>query len=50
LANDATPLWSYTPKSLTLPGAKIKGGGSLLVADLDGDSLFEIVGAMMKHG
>lgn len=44
LANDATPLWSYTPKSLTLPGAKIKGGGSLLVADLDGDSLFEIVG------
>lgn len=44
LANDAAPLWSYTPKSLTLPGAKIKGGGSLLVADLDGDSLYEIVG------
>ena len=44
LANDGVPLWSYTPKSFTLPGAKIKGGGSLLVADMDGDSLLEVVG------
>jgi len=44
LANDGAPLWSYTPKSYTLPGAKIKGGGSLLVADINGDGLVEIVG------
>ena len=44
LANDGRPLWSYTPHSLTLPGAKIKLGGSLLVADLDGDGKLEIVG------
>ncbi|MBI5091659.1 MAG: PQQ-binding-like beta-propeller repeat protein [Candidatus Hydrogenedentes bacterium] len=44
LGNDGAPLWSYTPHSLTLPGAKIKGGGSLLVADVDGDGRLEVVG------
>ena len=44
IGNDGTPLWSYTPQSLTLPGAKIKMGGSLLVADLNGDEKLEVVG------
>jgi hypothetical protein len=44
IGNDGAPLWSYTPQSYTLPGAKVKGGGSLLVADLDGDRRLEVVG------
>jgi len=44
IANDGTPLWSYTPHSLTLAGAKIKGGGSLLIADIDDDGFLEVVG------
>lgn len=44
IANDGTPLWSYTPHSLTLAGAKIKGGGSLLIADIDDDGYLEVVG------
>ena len=42
--NDGAALWSYTPHSLTLPGAKIKLGGTLLVADVDGDGKLEVVG------
>jgi hypothetical protein len=42
--NSGKILWSYTPHSYTLPGAKIKGGGSLLVADINGDERLEIVG------
>jgi len=44
IANDGHPLWSYTPHSYTLGGAKIKGGGTLLVADINGDGFLEIVG------
>jgi outer membrane protein assembly factor BamB len=44
IANDGTPIWSYTPQSLTMPGAKIKGGGSLLIADIDNDGFLEVVG------
>ncbi len=44
IANDGQALWSYTPKSYTLPGSKIKGGGSLLIADLDGDGFLDVIG------
>jgi len=44
IANNGQPLWSYTPKSYTLPGSKIKGGGSLLISDLDGDGFLDVVG------
>ena len=44
IAHDGTPLWSYVAHSLTLPGAKMKGAGSLLLADLNGDGLLEFVG------
>lgn len=44
IANDGSPLWSYTPASLTLPGAKIKGGGSLLIADFDKDGYLDVIG------
>jgi len=44
LRHDGAPLWSYTPRSFTCPGAKVKGAGSLLVADLDGNGFLEVVG------
>ncbi len=43
-ANDGSVLWIYTPHSFTLSGAKIKGGGTLLVADTDGDGYLNVVG------
>jgi len=42
--NDGKILWAYTPESLTMDGAKIKGNGTMLVADLDGDGYLEVVG------
>ena len=42
--NNGDLLWRYTPHSFTLGGAKIKGAGSLLVADLDGDGYLDVVG------
>jgi hypothetical protein len=44
IANDGTPLWTYTPASINLPGAKVKLGGSLLIADMNGDGKLEVVG------
>jgi hypothetical protein len=43
-ANDGTPLWTYTSFSINLGGTKFKMGGSLLVADINGDSKLEVVG------
>ena len=42
--NDGSLLWRYTPHSFTLGGAKIKYGGSLLVADVDGDGYLDMIG------
>ncbi|MCC6486655.1 MAG: PQQ-binding-like beta-propeller repeat protein, partial [Candidatus Hydrogenedentes bacterium] len=44
IGNDGTPLWSYVAQSFTLAGAKIKGAGSLLLADINDDGLLEFVG------
>ena len=44
IAHDGTPLWSYIAHSFTLPGAKIKGAGSLLLADVNDDGLLEFIG------
>ncbi|MCC6698707.1 MAG: VCBS repeat-containing protein [Candidatus Hydrogenedentes bacterium] len=44
IGHDGTPLWSYVAQSFTLPGAKIKGAGSLLLADINGDGRLEFVG------
>lgn len=43
LANDGRSLWSFRPYSHAFKGAKMKGGGVPLVADLDGDGLLEVV-------
>ena len=43
-SNDGLLLWTYTPESRMMAGAKIKGSGSLLVADLDGDGWIEVAG------
>lgn len=42
--HDGRTLWTHTPPSVNLGGTKIKGGGSLLVADIDGDGMLDIVG------
>ncbi len=44
LTIEGAPLWSYIPHSYVLGGAKVKGGGSLLIADIDGDERLEVVG------
>jgi outer membrane protein assembly factor BamB len=42
--NDGSVQWTYTPESRTMVGAKIKGNGTMLVADLDGDGWLDVVG------
>ncbi|WP_321476968.1 FG-GAP-like repeat-containing protein [uncultured Paludibaculum sp.] len=43
VANSGTDLWSFAPKSLNYTGAKMKGGGSPAIADIDGDGRLELV-------
>jgi hypothetical protein len=41
--NAGESLWSFAPKSLNFAGAKMKGGGTPAVADVDGDGRLEVV-------